>query len=346
MPSVPNGRLLFNEIPTGYPEPGKTTIYDVSQTIDLDNAPLEGGVLLKLLVLSIDPYLRGKMRSPDKKSYSPPFFVGEPLSNHGVAVVLRSENPKIKAGDHLYGVFPFQEYIIRQDVDNLRVIQNEEQLPWSTYVGTLGMPGKTAWFAWKEFAKPEKGDVAFVSAGAGPVGSLVIQLAKADGLKVIASAGSEDKVKFLKEIGADVAFNYKTQDTREILEKEGPINIYWDNVGGSTLEAALYGAANGARFLECGMISDYNNPGNPYHVKNLMLLVGKQIKLSGFLVGDPKLVAKYTEDFYRELPKKVVSGEIKVWEDLTRGLDKAGHAIVDVQKGNNKGKSVVIVADA
>ena len=129
------------------------------------------------------------------------------------------------------------------------------------------MAGKTADFGWKEFSAAKVGDVAFITAGAGPVGQLVIQLAKLDGLKVIASAGSDEKVAYLKTLGADVAFNYKTNKTAEVLEKEGPINVYWDNVGGETLEAAINHAAIGARFIECGMISAYNATGEPYNVK-------------------------------------------------------------------------------
>ncbi|KAI0782983.1 alcohol dehydrogenase [Abortiporus biennis] len=342
MSSIINGRVLFKEVPTGFPVPGKTTIYDQSKTIDLDNVDLEGGFLIKTLVLSIDPYMRGKMREPSKKSYSPPYNKGEPLDNFGVGVVLRSDTPEVTPGDHYYGIFPFQEYDIRKNTDGLRMLTNEHNIPWSVFVGTLGMPGKTAWFAWQEFAHPEKDDVVFVSGGAGPVGSFVIQLAKADGLKVIASAGSEEKVAFLKELGADVAFNYKTTDTAEILEKEGPISIYWDNVGGPTLEAALEAATVEARFIECGMISGYNSGGAP--VKNIFQVIGKQIKMSGFIVGNPKLVAKYEERFYQEVPPKVAKGEIKLREDRSIGLESAGQAILDVQVGNNNGKKVIIVA--
>ncbi|KZP04312.1 NAD(P)-binding protein [Athelia psychrophila] len=268
MAPVTNGRHLFNEVPTGYPVPGKTTVYDASQTIDLENVDLNGGFLLKVLVVSVDPYLRGKsesllqfcarhgidgrgaVRNAAVKSYSPPFFIGEPLGNFGVAVVLRSDNPAFKKGDHLYGVVFFQEYIVTSQVENYRKLENKEGLPWSVYVGAAGMPGKTAWFAWKEWANSQKGETVFVTAGAGPVGSLVIQLAKLEGLKVIASAGSDEKVAFLKELGVDVAFNYKTASTKDVLEREGPINIYWDNVGGETLDLALANAAfSGARFI-------------------------------------------------------------------------------------------------
>jgi len=317
-------------------------VYDTSQTIDLESVSLDGGVVVKILVLSIDPYLRGRMRAPSIKSYSPPFTLGEPIVNFGVGLVLRSESSSIKPGDHLYGHFPFQQYVVVKDTSSLRVLKNEEKLPWSLYVGVCGMPGQTAYHAWKEFAHPKQGDVVFVTAASGPVGATVVQLAKADGLKVIASAGSEEKVAFVNSIGADVAFNYKTQKTAEVLEKEGPINIYWDNVGGETFEAAIDAAAVGARFIECGMISGYNGSA-PYPVKNLRLIVGKELQISGFIVHN--LHYKYLEAFYREVPSMVARGEIKYLEDITQGLENAGEAILDVQTGKNKGKSVILVAE-
>ena len=269
----------------GYPEPGKTTVYDESETIDLDNAALNGGFLVKTLYLSIDPYLRGKMRDPTVESYSvcpvvlmrfrsfasdpspqPAYLKGKPLDNYGVGIVLRSENAQVKAGDHVYGTFrecsvhtslllltysrlAFVQYFILPSLDGFRVLENKEGLPWSVYLGVAGMPGQTAWAAWKEYARVQPGDVVFVTAAAGPVGSFVVRLAKADGLKVIASAGSDEKCAFVKSIGADVVFNYKKQKPADVLAREGPINIYWDNVGGESLDAALQYAAKGARFL-------------------------------------------------------------------------------------------------
>ncbi|EKM57440.1 uncharacterized protein PHACADRAFT_206354 [Phanerochaete carnosa HHB-10118-sp] len=341
MAPIKNGRLLFNDVPTGYPEPGKTTVYDESQTIDLDGVSLNGGVLVKILVISIDPYLRGKMRKPDpsNKSYSATFALGEPIANFGVGVVLRSENAKAKPGDHLYGTYPFQDYAVLPNVDQLLLLKNEEKLPWAAYVGAIGMPGQTAWTGWKEYAAPEKGDVVFVTAASGPVGAFVVQLAKLQGLKVIASAGTDEKVAFVKSIGADVAFNYKTTSTSEVLHREGPINIYWDNVGGESLDAALANAANGARFLECGMISQYN--ATPYTLMNLMAIVRNALHLHGVLVM--QLLPKYRDEFYREVPGMVARGEIKYIEDAKRGLEWAGHAISDVQQGKNHGKSVIIV---
>ncbi|KAG6883698.1 hypothetical protein C0992_008099, partial [Termitomyces sp. T32_za158] len=227
MAPTTNARIIFNSVPTGYPVPGKTTVYDTSKTIDIEDAPLAGGFVLKTLVLSVDPYLRGRMRDPNDNSDAPPFMLGEPLVSHGVGVVVRSENAKVKVGSHVYGVIAHQEYSVFKDLESqgLTVIENKEMLPWSVYVGAAGMPGQTAYYAWKEYSRAKKGEIVFVTTGGGSVGSFVIQLAKLDGLKVIASAGSDEKVAFMKSIGADVAFNYKTTSTTQVLEREGPIDV-------------------------------------------------------------------------------------------------------------------------
>jgi hypothetical protein len=316
-------------------------VYDTTETIDLDTVDLNGGFLIKILELSIDPYMRGRMRDPTIKSYAPPYAVGESLINYGVGVVLRSEFSGIKSGDHLYGSLPFQNYVIKNELEDLRVFENPYKLPWSTFIGVLGMAGQTAYVAWKEYSKAKKGEIAIVSGGAGAVGSLVIQLAKMDGLKVIASAGSEEKVAFMKQVGADVAFNYKTTSTNETLEKEGPIDIYWDNVGGETLDAALVNAAIEARFIECGMISGYNSGGQP--VKNLEEIFARSITMQGFIVY--RLEPKYRAQFFAEMTPKVASGEIHFREQAYNGLPHAGEAILAVQKGLNKAKAFVHVAD-
>ncbi|PIL28118.1 hypothetical protein GSI_09769 [Ganoderma sinense ZZ0214-1] len=345
MPSVRNARVIFNEIPTDYPLPGKHVVYDTSKTIDLENVPLDGGVLVKILVLSIDPYLRRMMVGRDVQNFSPPFELGQPIVNYGVAVVLRSENPAIRKGDHVVGLegqFPFQEYAIVHDFSTVRVVENTENIPWSVYVGVLGMPGETAFYGWTEFAKHKKGDVVFVSGAAGPVGATVVQLAKAEGLKVIASAGSDDKVAFVKSIGADVAFNYKTTSTREVLDREGPLNLYWDNVGGETLETAIEFSARHARVIVCGNISAYNTK-SPYGVKNLQLLIWREITLHGFLFDS--LRPKHAAAFFRTMPGRVASGAVRYKEHVVHGLENAGQAILDVQEGRNFGKSVVVVAE-
>ncbi|TCD69256.1 hypothetical protein EIP91_008359 [Steccherinum ochraceum] len=362
MAPVKNGRVVYKEVPSGYPEPGKTLVYDESQTIDLDNVSLHGGILTKTLSLSLDPFLRGKMRDSKIKSYSPAFVLGEPIYNDGVSIVLRSENKSVQAGDHVISnisaqllicsfsspwvqrirATDFQEYSVISSESKWTVVENEHNLSWGAFLGVLGMPGHTAYSGWREFAFPEKGDVVFVSAGAGTVGSLVIQIAKSEGLKVVASAGSDDKVDFIRSLGADVAFNYKKQKTSDVLAKEGPINIYWDNVGGETLDAALAATAGRARIICCGHISDYNAD-KPSSITNLGLAVSRELRISGFLIAS--IWPKYEKKFYDELPKAVASGNIKHVVHETKGLEKTGQAFKDMLTGVTSGKNIVVVAE-
>ncbi|KAJ6550185.1 hypothetical protein B0H19DRAFT_1378803 [Mycena capillaripes] len=341
MAPVTNARVLFAAIPKEFPVPGETTVYDTSEKIDLDGCPLNGGLLIKTLVLSVDPYMRGRMRRPEEKSYAEAFTLGAPLDGYGIGVVLRSEIRSVRVGKHVYGVIQHQQYSIISNTEGLTFLERDPKLPWTVYVGAAGMPGKTAYSGWKEFSHAKKGETAFVTAGGGPVGSMVIQLAKRDGLKVIASAGSDEKVNFMKDIGADVAFNYKTTDTRKVLAREGPIDIYWDNVGGDTLDAALDHAKVFGRFLVCGMISGYNT--GYKGVKNLHQTFAKSLTISGILVF--RLQAKYDKEFYLTIPPALASGEIKYTEEVTRGLDKIGDVILRVQKGQNSAKAVVVVAE-
>ncbi|EED79661.1 predicted protein [Postia placenta Mad-698-R] len=334
MPPIKNGRVLFNETPTDHPVPGRTTVYDGSQTIDPDMVPLNGGFLVKTLVVSIEPLILRKMNLL--------YVIGQPISNFGVGVVLRSEDSAFKPGDHVYsGDILFQEYFVATDTSLFQVLENKQNLPWSVYVGVCGMPGQTAHHGWREFAHAPKGKVAFVSSGAGPVEATVIQLAKQDGLKVIASAGSDEKVEFVKSLGADVAFNYKKEQIADVLQREGPTDIYWDNVGGETLEAAINAAAIGGRFIECGMVSGYNKE-TPYPVKNLMLIVVKELQILGFLSSS--LQTKHLANFYREIPPAVARGEIKYFEDRRLGLENVGETILDMLTGQIKGKSVIVVS--
>ncbi|KAJ7465352.1 hypothetical protein B0H11DRAFT_2307976, partial [Mycena galericulata] len=313
----------------GYPIPGETTVYDASQTIDLDTHPLNGGFLVKTLVLSVDPYMRGRMR------------VGVKINGFGVGLVIRSENSAVPTGKYVYGAnFPHQEYFVLPDATGLTFLEKNPDLPWTVYVGAAGMPGKTAYMGWKDNLCVQ-GETAFVTTGAGPVGAMVIQLAKRDGLKVIASAGSDEKVAFMRSIGADVAFNYKTTDTREVLARKGPVDIYWDNVGGDVLDAALEHAAIYARFLECGMISGYNT--GSQGIKNLNLTYTKSLTIHGVAVF--RLTPQYDAEFYATVPAQLASGALKYSEDVAHGLDKVGDVILAVQTGANRGKAVVVIAE-
>ncbi|KAJ7727173.1 hypothetical protein B0H14DRAFT_3169495 [Mycena olivaceomarginata] len=337
-----NGRVLFNSFPADYPVPGETVVHDTSQTIDIETHPLNGGFLVKTLVLSIDPYMRGLMSKPDKSYVArASFAIGEPIVGFGIGAVVRSENSEVPAGKYIYGIaVPHQEYFVLADITGFIFLEKNPGLSWSVYLGAAGMPGKTAFAGWKEYSHAKKGEVAFVTTGAGPVGAMVIQLAKQDGLKVIASAGSDEKVKFMREIGADVAFNYKSTDTREVLEREGPIDVYWDNVGGDVLDAALEHAAIHARFLECGMISGYNI--GYQGIRNLNLTYLKSLAIYGIAI---LRLGQYDEEFYATIPRALAAGELKYSEDVKYGLDKVGEVLLAVQTGANTGKAVVVVAE-
>ncbi|KAK7440811.1 hypothetical protein VKT23_016889 [Stygiomarasmius scandens] len=320
MAPVRNAQVIFNEIPSGYPEPGKTTVYNDKNRIDLDAVALNGSVLVKVLELSADPYMRGKMRPVEVSSYVPAYHLGKPIYGYGVGKVVRSEHSEYVKGDYVTSVaMEHAEYWIptKDDIPTIKKFTPEPGLPLSVYLGAAGMPGRTAYIGWKVYAKAQKGQVCFISAASGAVGASVIQLAKKDGMKVIASAGSDEKLRRCKEFGADVVFNYKTQSTEEVLAKEGPIDVYWDNVGGPTLDAAFGNAAIHARFV------------------NIANFLDRRISIFGFLVFD--LEAEWEDQFYAEVPKLLVSGQLKYTEDVSKGLDKSGEALLEVQIGKNHG---------
>ncbi|KAJ8497117.1 hypothetical protein ONZ45_g12178 [Pleurotus djamor] len=269
-----------------------------------------------------------------------------PVQNYG--------NPNYKPGQHVYhlhALFPFEEYFVVSKDEHWMVINNSENIPWSNYLSVLGMAGQTAYLGWKAFAKPKKGEVVFISSAAGTVGSaqrasllvciVVAQLATLDGLKVVGSAGSDDKVKLLQGLGVDVAFNYKTSNMNDVLAQHGPIDIFWDNVGGEALEAALNAANRHVRFIECGLIG--YTP-NPYFVKNLRFIVHKSISLNGFVVPElmhPDAIA----DFYENVPKLVANGSVTALEDIREGFEKGGETFVDAMVGHNGGKVILKIAD-
>ncbi|KAF8994480.1 alcohol dehydrogenase [Cyathus striatus] len=319
MAPVTNSRVILKELVQhgSLIEPGKTLICDDSETIDLETVPLNGGFLVKVLELSIDLYLPARTCPAPKSSSLVSYTPGQPIDGTGVGVVLRSENAAFKKGDHVSGMLPHQNYVIYN-------------LPWSAFVGPVGLSGFTAYAGWKEYSRAKKGETVFVSSGAGPVGCVVIQLAKVAGLKVIASAGSDEKVEFMKECGADIVINYKTGSIKDTLEKEGPIDIYWDNVGGETLDLALQFSSYGARFIECGMLSGY---GLLVLLKiccltlltlaqNAFYIISKALSINGFVITP--FYPKYHAQFHDEVPKLVADGKIKYREEVYNGLEKVG----------------------
>lgn len=343
MAPIPNPQVIFAKVPVDYPVPGETLKYDPdSETIDLDATPLNGGALVKILYLSIDPYMRSLLREYGG------WKLGQPGNGRGVVLVLRSETPKYKVGTYLFARVDWRAYhILPESASNQSTVLDESfGIPLSAYLGVAGMPGQTAFYSLRAFAKWKKGETLFVSSAAGGVGSLVVQLAKLAGLKVIGSAGDAQKIRFLKdELDADVAFNYKTESVWDVLKEHGPVDIYFDNVGGETLDAALLNAAQGGRIIFCGYASEYNRGGKePYGVKNLVQGVSKSLSMNGFNVGD--LVAEAgPEPFVKEVLPLLRDGKIKFQEDKTYGLQHAPEALLGVLTGKNHGKAIVVVAE-
>lgn len=255
---APNKTFVFKKVPTGYPVPGKDiTVED--RPIDLDAPAPSGGLVLEILYASYDPYQRGRMRDASVKSYSPAFAIDGPITNSTVSKVLKSGTEEYKEGDLVVAFQAIAEYGIIPDpkAANVRKIQNPHNLDLGMFLGSLGMPGLTAYAGLHKIGKPKKGETVFVSSAAGAVGQVVGQIAKNEGLKVIGSAGSDEKVEYVvKELGFDGCFNYKKESAFKALPRLAPdgIDIYFENVGGEQLDAALENMNTNGRIPVCGMV--------------------------------------------------------------------------------------------
>lgn len=258
---VQNKGLIFKSVPTDWPVEGKDlTIED--QGFDLDAEPDKDGITTKNYYVSFDPYQRGRMRAPEVSSYNAPFVMGKPITNSAVSKVLKSNNSKFKEGDIVTGTLPTEEYSsISGEVANnmVRKLDNPYNLDPKLFVGALGMPGLTAYSSFYAIGEPKKGETIFISAASGAVGQIVGQLAKHEGLKVIGSVGSDEKLDFIKkELNFDEGFNYKMEKPSDALKRLSPkgIDIYFENVGGEQLDAAIAAMNNYGRISECSNLEN------------------------------------------------------------------------------------------
>jgi hypothetical protein len=303
-------------------------------------APGPGEVQVKNLWMTVDPYMRGRMN--DVKSYAPPFQLGEVMTGGAVGQVTASNDPAFKEGDLVQSQFGWREGFTAPASTVQKL--DPRGLPPQAFLGVAGMPGLTAYAGLLRIAALKDGDIVFVSGAAGAVGSLVCQIAKAKGHTVIGSAGGPEKVKFLKEIGVDHAIDYKAErDLTAALAAAAPdgIDVYFDNVGGPHLEAALNSARLFARFAICGMISIYNATEPPPGPRNLAQLIGKNIRMEGFIVSHHfDLLPKFIED----LSGWVREGKVKWQETVFEGIDKAPDAFLGLFTGENTGKMLVKLA--
>jgi hypothetical protein len=314
--------------PEGWPKESDFALAEVDVA-----DPAEGELLIRNEFLSVDPYMRGRMN--DTRSYVPPFGLGEPMPGGAVGRVAASEHPDYVEGEWVFSMLGWRE-VARSSGEGLRKL-DPERAPPQTALGVLGMPGLTAYVGLLDIGQPRAGDTVFVSGAAGAVGSVVGQIAKIKGCRVIGSAGSAEKVTWLEELGFDKAFNYKETPPRDALRDE-KIDVYFDNVGGEHLEAALSAANTHARFVSCGMISRYNDERPEPGPRNIALVVSKRLKLQGFIIGDH---FDRAGDFFRDMSEWIRAGEVKYRETYVDGIEHAPRAFLGLLRGENIGKMIV-----
>ncbi|WP_433238001.1 NADP-dependent oxidoreductase [Streptosporangium sp. CA-135522] len=304
--------------------------------------PRSGQILVRNLRLSVDPYMRGRMN--DVKSYVPPFRLDHPMDGGAVGVVVATgdapEAGGLAVGDHVLHGLGWREYALVESRHAVKV--DPERAPLSAYLGVLGMPGLTAYAGLLRVAEFKEGETVFVSGAAGAVGSQVGQIAKLKGAsRVIGSAGSDEKVRLLlEEYGFDAAFNYRNGPVAEQLAQAAPdgIDVYFDNVGGDHLEAAISSLNLHGRAAICGMIAQYNATEPTPAPRNLALVIGKRLTLRGLLVNDHR---DLQQQFAEEVGGWVAEGRLRYHETLVEGIENNVEAFLGLLRGDNTGKMVV-----
>ena len=337
MASETNRRIVMAERPSGYPE---------ERHFRLEEGPIpqprEGEALVRTVWLSLDPYMRGRMR--EGPSYAAPVEVGGVMTGGVVGRVVESRTPEVQVGDVVEGSLGWQEYAAARP-GALRKV-DESLAPISTALGVLGMPGMTAYFGLLEVGAPQVGDTVVVSAASGAVGQVAGQIAKIMGCRVVGTAGSDDKVAFtVNELGFDAGINYKTQDVGAALDAACPdgIDVYFDNVGGFVTDAVMQRINVHARISVCGQISQYNLPEPELAPRNMGLLIQKQARMEGFLVFN---FAHKHEHARQRMAGWIRNGDLRYKEDAVEGLENAPSAFIGMMRGENFGKLVVKVGEA
>jgi len=334
MPHTSSREIRLASRPKGFPKAANFTLAQI------ELPPLsDQQVLVRNLYMSVDPYMRGRMNKG--KSYVPPFELGKALEGAAVGEVIESHSKELKVGDAVASKFGWREYF-NASPKQLRLVSREIQ-PLSIYLSLLGMTGMTAWAGLK-LVEVKAGDVIFISGAAGAVGNVAGQLAKLRGCRVIGSTGSPAKVRFLREeCGFDIAFDYKTGPVLEQLNVEVPdgIDVYFDNVGGETLEAALSALRVHGRIIACGGISGYNAQKPRPGPSNLFNMITKRLTMKGLLVRD---WLDRQDEFEKEISEYFRAGKLRNKETVVKGIDQAVGAFLGLFEGKNVGKMVVELA--
>jgi NADPH-dependent curcumin reductase CurA len=304
--------------------------------------PAEGEFLVKILYISLDPAMRGWMN--EGKSYIAPVGIGDVMRAGALGRVIASKNHKFAVGDHVFGAFGVQEFATSNGNGITKV--NAGSVPLPVFLGTLGMPGMTAYFGLLDIGQPKPGQTVVVSGAAGAVGSVVGQIAKVKGCTVVGIAGGAEKCNYIvKDLGFDAAIDYKSEDVRKSLQKHCPkgIDVYFDNVGGEILDAALTQLARGARVVICGAISQYCNTTPIKGPSNYLSLLVNRASMKGMVVFD--YVDRYPEAA-REMTGWMASGKLKSREHIVEGFETFPDTLLKLFKGENTGKLILKVADA
>ncbi|CQH56598.1 NADPH:quinone reductase [Halobacterium hubeiense] len=333
-----NREWVFAERPDGEPDMDSFELREGDVP-----SPKHGELLVRVRYLSVDPYMRGRMR--DAESYAEPWTVGEPMEGAVVGEVVESESDAFDAGDLVTGNGTWADYTVL-DAGEVAPVDPSIADP-EAYLGVLGMPGRTAYFGLLDVGEPKPGDTVVVSGAAGAVGSVVGQIAKLNGCRVVGFAGTDEKVAWLTDdLGFDAAINYKdVDDYRSALDDAAPsgVDVYFDNVGGPITDAVFTKLNLDARVAVCGQIAHYNDEGVPTGPRKLPQLIAPRAKVQGLLVGD---YATRFGEASEQLGEWVATGELVHRETVVDGLEDAPDAFLGLFSGNNIGKQVVAVADA
>jgi NADPH-dependent curcumin reductase CurA len=302
--------------------------------------PGDGEVLVKVRYLSMDPAMRGWMN--DGRSYVPPVGIGEVMRALGAGEVIASNHPGLAPGDHVTGLLGVQEFAVVNGDALMKV--DPELAPLPVYLGALGMPGMTAYFGLLDIGRPAEGETVVVSGAAGAVGSVVGQIAKLKGCRAVGIAGGAEKCRHVVEdLGFDAAIDYKAENVYSALGEHCPsgIDVYFDNVGGDILDAALAHLARHARVVICGAISQYNATGGMKGPSNYMALLVNHASMTGFVVTD--YGARYAEGA-RAMAEWIAAGKLTTREDIAVGLATFPDTLMRLFRGENTGKLVLQVA--
>jgi NADPH-dependent curcumin reductase CurA len=337
MPSVTSREWRLKARPVGEP---KASDFELA-TVEIAD-PADGEVQVRNLWMTVDPYMRGRMN--DVKSYSPPFKLGEVMGGGAVGQVIASRDPGYKVGDLVNSFAGWREAFVGAPAAFGVAKLPPTNLPPQAFLGVAGMPGLTAYAGLLRIGEPKPGETVFVSGAAGAVGSLVAQIAKIKGCYVVGSAGGKEKCDWLKSIGVDATIDYKAvgggNALTEALRAAAPngVDVYFDNVGGDHLTAAIDCANIHARMPICGMISLYNNTKPTPGPNNMPMIIGKRLKIQGMLVSD---YADMQPAFVKDMAEWMAAGKIRYEETVMTGIEKAPEAFLSLFSGGNTGKMLV-----